>query len=233
MRIKDLEGVARQAMIDRGLLPDFSPAALAQLNAITRPATGSDSAIRDQRDLLWASVDNDDSRDLDQLSVAEALPGDSYKVLVAIADVDGTVPMGSALDDHARANTTSVYTAAKIFPMLPERLSTDVTSLVQDQDRPAHVVEYTIAPDGSLSSSDIYRSWVRNRAKLAYDGVAAWLAGTAPAPAALSAVAGLDRQLRMQDLQVPCHFRPWRLTPYSMAECSAICARMRRIAPSN
>jgi VacB/RNase II family 3'-5' exoribonuclease len=199
MRMKDLEGVARQAMIDRGLLPDFSPAALAQLNAITRPATASGAAIRDQRQLLWASIDNDDSRDLDQLSVAEALPGDAYKILVAIADVDSSVPMGSALDDHARANTTSVYTAAKIFPMLPERLSTDLTSLGQDQDRLAHVIEYTVAPDGKLTGSDIYRSLVRNRAKLAYDAVGAWLAGTAPTPAAVSAVAGIDQQLRMQD----------------------------------
>jgi VacB/RNase II family 3'-5' exoribonuclease len=198
--MKDLEGVARQAMIDRGLLPDFSPAALAQLNAIKGPASASGSAIRDQRTLLWASIDNDDSRDLDQLSVAEALPGDAYKILVAIADVDSTVPMGSALDDHARANTTSVYTAAKIFPMLPERLSTDLTSLGQDQDRLAHVVEYTVAPDGSLTGSDIYRAFVRNRAKLAYDSVGAWLTGSAPAPATLTAVAGVDRQLRMQDL---------------------------------
>jgi VacB/RNase II family 3'-5' exoribonuclease len=197
--MKDLEGVARQAMIDRGLLPDFSPAALAQLNAITRPATASGTAVRDQRELLWASIDNDDSRDLDQLSVAEALPDDAYKILVAIADVDSTVPVGSALDDHARANTTSVYTAAKIFPMLPERLSTDLTSLNQDQDRLAHVIEYTVAADGSLIGSDIYRSLVRNRAKLAYDAVGAWLAGTAPAPPAVDAVAGVDQQLRMQD----------------------------------
>ena len=200
MRMKDLESVARQAMIDRGLLPDFSPAALAELNAITRPATASGASIRDQRQLLWASIDNNDSRDLDQLSVAEALPGDAYKILVAVADVDSTVPMGSALDDHARANTTSVYTAAKIFPMLPERLSTDLTSLGQDQDRLAHVVEFTVAPDGSLTGSDIYRSLVRNRAKLAYNSVGAWLNGTAPAPPALGAVAGVDQQLRIQDV---------------------------------
>jgi len=199
MRMKDLEGVARQAMIDRGLLPDFSPAALAQLNAIAHPATASGAAIRDQRGLLWASIDNDDSRDLDQLSVAEALPGDAFKILVAIADVDSTVPMGSALDDHARTNTTSVYTAAKIFPMLPEKLSTDLTSLGEDQDRLAHMVEFTVAADGGLTGSDIYRSLVRNRAKLAYDGVGAWLSGTAPAPSAVNAVAGVDQQLRMQD----------------------------------
>ena len=197
--MKDLEGVARQAMIDRGLLPDFSPAALAQLNAITGPAMASGAKVRDQRNLLWASIDNDDSRDLDQLSVAESLPGDAYKILVAIADVDSIVPVGSALDDHARANTTSVYTAAKIFPMLPEKLSTDLTSLGQDQDRLVHVIEFTVAADGNLTGSDIYRALVRNRAKLAYDAVGAWLAGTAPAPPGVNAVAGVDQQLRMQD----------------------------------
>jgi len=196
----DLEGIARRAMIDRGLLPDFSPAALAQLKAITKPAMASGAGIRDQRSLLWASIDNDDSLDLDQLSVAEALPGGAYKILVAIADVDSAVAVGSALDEHARANTTSVYTPAKIFPMLPEKLSTDLTSLGQDQDRLSHVVEFTVAPDGSLTASDIYRSVVRNRAKLAYDSVGAWLAGTGPAPKGVTAVAGVDQQLHMQDL---------------------------------
>ncbi len=197
--MKDLEGIARQAMLDRGLLPDFSPAALAQLDAITQPATASGAGIRDLRSLLWASIDNDDSRDLDQLTVAEALPSDAYKILVAIADVDSTVPVGCALDDHARANTTSVYTAAKIFPMLPEKLSTNLTSLGEDQDRPALVIEFTVAPNGSVTGSDIYRVVVRNRAKLAYDSVGTWLAGTAPAPARVTAVPGVDEQLHMQD----------------------------------
>jgi len=201
MRPKDLERIARQAMLDRGLLPDFSPAALAQLDGIAQPASASASGagIRDQRSLLWASIDNDDSRNLDQLSVAEALPGDAFKILVAIADVDATVAVGSALDEHARANTTSVYTAAKIFPMLPEKLSTDLTSLGLDQDRLAVVIEFVVARDGTLGASDIYRSAVRNRAKLAYDSVGAWLAGTAPPPTGVTALAGIDEQLRIQD----------------------------------
>jgi VacB/RNase II family 3'-5' exoribonuclease len=198
MRMPDLEAIARQAMLDKGLLPDFAPAALKQLEGITQPAA-SGPGIRDLRSLLWSSIDNDDSRDLDQIEVAEALPGDACRILVAIADVDSTVAVGSPLDDHARANTTSVYTAAKIFPMLPEKLSTDLTSLGESQDRLAIVIEFTVTADGSLSSSDVYRALVRNRAKLAYDGVGAWLIGTAAAPARITAVAGMDQQLRMQD----------------------------------
>jgi VacB/RNase II family 3'-5' exoribonuclease len=197
--MQDLEAIARQAMLDRGLLPDFSPPAIAQLDAIKQPATASGAGFRDLRSLLWASIDNDDSRDLDQLSVAEALPGDACTVFVAIADVDSTVTVGSPLDDHARANTTSVYTAAKIFPMLPEKLSTDLTSLGENQDRLAIIVEFTVTAAGALSSSNIYRALVRNRTKLAYDAVGAWLAGTASAPPRVAAVAGMDQQLRLQD----------------------------------
>ena len=133
---------------------------------------------RDLRNLLWASIDNDDSRDLDQLSVAEALPGDKIKVLVAIADVDAVVAGLAAIDLHARHNTTSVYTAAMIFPMLPEKLSTDITSLGFAADRQAIVVEMVVAADGCRARTPaIYRAWVRNQAKLAYNSVAAWLEG--------------------------------------------------------
>ena len=136
---------------------------------------------RDMRNLPWASIDNDDSRDLDQLTVAEAMPEGAVKILVAIADVDAIVKQGSAIDDHARQNTTSVYTAAEIFPMLPEKLSTDLTSLGYQEDRPAIVIEMVIGEDGSLRSSDLYGATVRNRAKLAYNSVAAWLEGEGPA----------------------------------------------------
>jgi len=160
-------------MVERGLLPDFSPAALAEANAIKEAAASSGASVRDLRGLLWASIDNDDSRDLDQLSVAEPAGRGATKILVAIADVDATVRRGSAIDDHARANTTSVYTAAEIFPMLPENLSTDLTSLGEDRERLAIVIEVVIAADGTVSDSDIYRARVRNHAKLAYDSVAA------------------------------------------------------------
>ena len=155
--------------------------------------------VRDLRDLLWASIDNDDSRDLDQLTVAEAMPGDKVKILVAVADVDSLVKNGSAIDEHARHNTTSVYTAARIFPMLPEKLSTDLTSLNFNEDRLSIVVEMVIGADGSLQDSDIYRARVRNHAKLAYNSVAAWLEGNGTVPEAIAAVNGLDENLRMQD----------------------------------
>jgi VacB/RNase II family 3'-5' exoribonuclease len=185
-------------MVDRGLEPDFPPAASAQAaQATERPAM--DAGVKDMRDLLWCSIDNDDSRDLDQLTVADEQSGGNVRVLVAVADVDAIAAKDSPIDAHARTNTTSVYTPAQIFPMLPERLSTDLTSLVADEDRAAMVVEMLVGPDGIVRQSTIYRAIVRNRAKLAYNGVAAWLDGQAPAPAPLAAVSGLDECLRLQD----------------------------------
>ncbi len=130
-----LQRIAQRVMLERGLLPDFSVEALAELARIHAPATIDNEQGRDLRDLLWASIDNDDSRDLDQLTVAGAMPGGAVKILVAVADVDSTVKNGSAIDDHARHNTTSIYTAATIFPMLPEELSTNLTSLNFNEDR--------------------------------------------------------------------------------------------------
>ena len=194
-----LQSIAHQAMLDRGLLPDFSAEALAELGRLQVPAATAGEPVRDLRNLLWASIDNDDSRDLDQLTVAEAMPGDQIKILVAIADVDSLVKNGSAIDEHAHHNTTSVYTAAEIFPMLPEKLSTDLTSLNFNEDRLALVVDMVVGADGSLQESTIYRARVRNQAKLAYNSVAAWLEKNAAAPEALVAVQGLAENLRLQD----------------------------------
>ncbi|MBN1250403.1 MAG: RNB domain-containing ribonuclease [Anaerolineae bacterium] len=194
-----LQDIARRAMVERGLLPDFSAAALAELDRIQSPAAGDrDGFIRDLRHRLWASIDNDDSRDLDQLTVAETLPGNKVKLLVAIADVDALVPEGSAIDEHARHNTTSVYTVAEIFPMLPERLSTDLTSLNVHENRLAIVVEMVLGADGGLLSSEIYRAWVRSHAQLTYSGVTAWLEG-GDAPEEVTAANGLAENLRLQD----------------------------------
>ena len=195
----ELRSIAHEVMLQRGLLPEFSPAVIAQTNRITQAAAVSGAAIRDLRGLLWASIDNDDSRDLDQLSVAEPLANGAVKILVAIADVDALVQKDSAIDGHAWTNTTSVYTAAQIFPMLPEKLSTDLTSLGEGQERLAIVMEMVIAADGTVTAFDVYRAAVLNRAKLAYNGIAAWLEGTAPAPPRLAAVPGLDEQVRVQD----------------------------------
>ena len=196
---EELRSIAHAAMLQRGLLPDFSSAVIAETNQITRAAEASGAAIRDLRGLLWASIDNDDSLDLDQLSVAEPVAGGAVKILVAIADVDALVKKDSAIDGHAWTNTTSVYTAAEIFPMLPEKLSTDLTSLGEGHERLAIVIEMVIAGDGTVTASDIYRAVVLNRAKLAYNAVAEWLAGTAPAPPKVAALPGLDEQLRTQD----------------------------------
>jgi exoribonuclease R len=183
-----LQSIAHRAMIENGLLPDFSAESLAELGKIWAPATtdgepdGLEHRMRDLRDLLWASIDNDDSRDLDQLTVAEALTGDTVKILVAVSDVDSLVKKGSAIDEYARHYTTSVYTAAMIFPMLPEKLSTNLTSLNLNEDRLAIVIEMVIGADGSLQDSDIYRARVRNHAQLAYNRVVVWLEGNGSVP---------------------------------------------------
>jgi exoribonuclease-2 len=194
-----LRDIAHRAMLERDLLPDFSPEALAELGRIQVPAPTNGEPIRDLRGLLWASIDNDDSRDLDQLTVAERIPDGNVQIMVAIADVDSSIKDGSAIDEHARHNTTSVYTAAEIFPMLPEKISTDVTSLNFGEDRLAVVIEMTISADGSLQDSSIYRAWVHNHAKLAYNSVAGWLDNKEDIPKAIVAVKGLGENLRLQD----------------------------------
>ncbi|HET7033273.1 MAG TPA: RNB domain-containing ribonuclease [Casimicrobiaceae bacterium] len=195
----ELRAIAKRVMRERGLLPDFSRAVRDETSAIVGPASVNGEAIRDLRALPWASIDNDDSRDLDQLTVARGGPDGAVTIFVAVADVDALVAAGSAIDGHARVNTTSVYTAAQVFPMLPEKLSTDLTSLSENTDRLAVVVEMTVAADGAIPASDLYRAQVHNHAKLAYDGVNTWLEGNAPAPPKLSAVPGLDSNLRLQD----------------------------------
>ena len=194
-----LQDIAKRAMLDRGLLPYFSAEALAELNKIQSPSTIESARARDLRDLLWSSIDNDDSRDLDQLTVAEAMPGDKAKIRVAVADVDSLVKKGSAIDEQARHNTTSVYTPGQMFPMLPEKLSTNLTSLNLNQDRLAIVIEMVVGTDGSVQDSDVYRAIVRNHAKLAYNRVAAWLEGSIDVPLEIAVVKGLAENLRLQD----------------------------------
>jgi exoribonuclease-2 len=201
-----LAAIARTAMHERGLLPEFSPAVVAELDTVAQAGTAKvpqpGDGIRDLRELPWASIDNDDSRDLDQLSVARRTESGAYAILVAVADVDTLVQRGSAIDAHARTNTTSVYTAGGIFPMLPERLSTDLTSLNEGEDRLALVTEMAMGEDGSVRESTVYRALVRNHAKLAYNAIATWLEGGAMPPhlqSLLPSVPGLEQQLRTQD----------------------------------
>lgn len=191
-----LKQIARRAMLERGLQPDFPPAALAQL-ADLRDARAA-SAQEDLRSLPWSSIDNDESRDLDQIEVCIA-EGSVTRVLVGIADVAHLVPRGSPIDEHAQTNTTSVYTPAEIFPMLPTELSTDRTSLNDGQDRAAIVMEMHVDAGGAVTAERVYPAMVRNKAKLAYDSVSAWLEGGA-APDAIARDAAIGEQVRMQDL---------------------------------
>ena len=185
-------------MLDRGLLPDFAPPVMEQVARLEGPAEAPDDSIQDLTALPWFSIDNDDSRDLDQLTVAEPLASGATRVRVAIADVDALVAAGSPVDLHARHNTTSVYTGCCIFAMLPERLSTDLTSLNPGEVRLAMVVDFVVADDLILDDATVYRAAVLNHAKLAYPAVGAWLAGEGELPAA-AAAAGLEEQLRLQD----------------------------------
>jgi exoribonuclease-2 len=199
----DLHAIARRAMLARGLEPDYPAPALAELAGIQAAAVAP-AATRDLRDRLWCSIDNDDSRDLDQLSVAAPPASDGaagpVKVLIAVADVDALVAVDSAIDAHAAHNTTSVYTAGGVFAMLPEKLSTDLTSLNEAADRLAIVIEMTVHADGSVDDVGLSLAVVRNRAQLAYDAVAVWLDGASLPPPRLAGVPGLAEQLRIQDV---------------------------------
>ena len=195
----DLVRIAIEAMTERGLLPEFSQRVERQLATITGPGVDPDPAIRNLTGLPWCSIDNDDSLDLDQLTASEVLPAGTVRLWVAIADVDALVQRDSPIDEHASTNTTSVYTSARIFPMLPERLSTDLTSLNAHDDRLAIVTEMVFNTDASLAGSTVYRARVRNKAKLAYDAVSAWFDGRGALPAAAASAAGMHEQLRTQD----------------------------------
>lgn len=191
--------VARQAMTGRGFEADFPAAVLAEVQGLTPSTIPYGADVRDLRNLPWCSIDNNDSRDLDQLTVTETLGVGGTRLLVAVADVSATVRPGSALDRHAAVNTTSVYTPPQNFPMLPDRLSADLTSLVLAQDRLAMVIDTVVDDAGAGGASSVYPAVVRNQAKLAYPSVGAWLEGGGEMPAAVSAVPGLADNLRIQD----------------------------------
>jgi VacB/RNase II family 3'-5' exoribonuclease len=197
----DLRAAARQIMLENGFEPEFPGAAQQQLSqlAANPPRVAPDAQTRDLRQLLWSSIDNDTSRDLDQIEVAESLPGGGTKVLVGIADVDAYVPRDSAIDQHAAKETTTVYTGIENFPMLPEQLSTGTTSLLEKADKLSIVIEFVVGTDGCLQSSDAYRAIVRNQAQLTYNAVGAWLEKQSPAPEKVAASTELQAQLALQD----------------------------------
>lgn len=192
----DLREVARKAMIQEGFEPDFSPEAIAELAHPPAP-DNDDPAAKDLRDLLWSSIDNNDTRDLDQVEFTDSVAGGT-RLLIGIADVDRRVPKGSAIDKHAQSQATTVYTGVEIFPMLPTQLSTGDTSLFENTDRYAMVVEIVVGDDGSVRSEDVYRAIIRNKAQLAYPSVGAWLEGRGPIPPKVAALPGLSEQVQQQ-----------------------------------
>jgi len=191
----DLAAAARQEMIDHGFAPDFPADALRQAETLQ---AATESGLRDLRSLLWSSIDNDESRDLDQIEWAERTAG-GIRLLVVIADVDGCVSKDTPIDRYACSEATSVYTGIRTFPMLPERLSTGLTSLAENQDRAALAIEMTVAADGTLADGSVYPAMVRNRAQLTYSATGPWLEGTAAAPPKIAASAELAAQLKLQD----------------------------------
>ena len=197
----DLRAMARQAMMDAGLVPDFPPEVIHELRSLnqTIPPTLEMDSIKDLRALLWSSIDNKESKDLDQVEYVERLPDGSLRILIGIADVDAFVPKESAIDHHAFVNTVSVYTPAIIFPMLPEQLSTGITSLLEGEDRLAVIIDLVMMNDGEISSKQVYRALVRNRAKLTYEEVGEWLEGRATIPDGVTKVVGLEAQISLQN----------------------------------
>jgi VacB/RNase II family 3'-5' exoribonuclease len=197
----DLQAIAKQIMIDHGFQPDFpaeETAQVAQLRA-RPPQVAASGAVRDLRQLLWSSIDNDTSRDLDQIEVAERLPNGDVKVMVGIADVDAFAPKQTPIDLHAARETTTVYAGVHNFPMLPEDLSTGLTSLLENQDRLSMVCEFVVTAAGGVSGGQLYRALVRNKAQLQYNSLGAWLEGKSAAPAKVAASSDLQVQLKLQD----------------------------------
>jgi exoribonuclease II len=197
----DLQALARQTMLENGFEPEFSSQVQQQLtNLLAHPPQAAPGAnVRDLRNLLWSSIDNDTSRDLDQIEVAQNLPNGETKILVGIADVDAFVEKSSAIDAHAGKETTTVYTGVRNFPMIPEQLSTDASSLLEAADKLSVVIEFIVGVDGTVHSGDVYRAIVRNRAQLTYNAVGAWLENKPGAPDKVAASAELQTQLKMQD----------------------------------
>ena len=195
----ELRDAAHQAMLENGFTPEFSPEVKREVSELKDPTEKPNPTIRDMRALLWSSIDNRESKDLDQIEVAERVEGGAIRVRIAIADVDALVPKGSATDDHARENTTSVYTGVAVFPMLPDRLSTNLTSLNEGEDRFAVVIEMDISEGGEVVGADVYVALVHNHAKLVYESVGAWLEGRAAIPPEIAARPGLEEQVRLHD----------------------------------
>jgi exoribonuclease-2 len=197
----DFEAIAKQSLAAHGFKPGFGPEVEQQLADLRAhpPAVQASNDVRDMRKLLWSSIDNDTSRDLDQIEYAEQLPNGDIRVYIGVADVDAYVPKGTPIDEHAAGQTSTLYTGVTIFPMIPEELSTGETSLLENQDRLAIVVQYDAASNGDIHGSSIYRAVVNNKAQLAYPSIGAWLEGRGEAPPKVAASPELQAQLKLQD----------------------------------
>src|SRR5579863_5484742 len=196
----NLSAAAHALMLEKGFQPDFPKGTDEQLAAIkAHPEAPAAPGAKDLRSLLWSSIDNDTSKDLDQIEWAEQMPDGRIRVLVGVADVDARVGKDTVIDGHAHSETTSVYTGVKVFPMLPVDLSEGITSLNENEDRIAVVIEYAVDSAGTCSEGKAYRALVRNRAQLAYNSVGAWLEGRGDAPPKVAASAELASQLKLQD----------------------------------
>jgi VacB/RNase II family 3'-5' exoribonuclease len=197
----DLQIIAKEVMQRHGFEPDFPPEVPQQVASLKDhpPQIAAAGNVRDVRTLLWSSIDNDTSRDLDQIEVAERAANGDVKIMIGIADVDAYVPKQTPIDQHAARETTTVYAGIRNFPMLPEELSTGETSLLENQDRLSMVVEFVVDATGQLKSSDVYRALVRNHAQLQYNSLGAWLEGKSPAPPKVAASSQLQTQLKLQD----------------------------------
>jgi exoribonuclease-2 len=197
----NLVAAAHAAMLEHGFQPDFPEGTDTELAAIqTHPTPSATHGLQDLRGLLWSSIDNDTSKDLDQIEWAEQLPDGRIRVRIAVADVDAHVSRGTVIDGHARSETTSVYTGVRVFPMLPVELSEGITSLNESEERIALVIEYAVDAAGAVSEGKVYRALVRNSAQLTYNAVGAWLEGSGPAPAKVAANVRLAAQLKLQDV---------------------------------
>jgi exoribonuclease-2 len=197
----DLQAIARQVMIQHGFEPDFPPPVQQQLSTLKThaPAIAPNGQVRDLRNLLWSSIDNDTSKDLDQIEVAQQLPTGDVKIVVGIADVDAFVLRDTPIDSHAAKETTTVYTGVRNFSMLPEVLSTGITSLLENQDAFSIIIEFVVSPDGHVLSGDLYRAIVRNKAQLTYNALGGWFEGTAAPPPKVTASSELQSQLKLQN----------------------------------
>ncbi|HXM34386.1 MAG TPA: ribonuclease catalytic domain-containing protein, partial [Pyrinomonadaceae bacterium] len=206
----DLRAIAHQAMIEAGFSPDMPESVTTELQSLkSQKQHRSADAVRDLRSLLWSSIDDAKSRDLDQVEYVEPLPSGELRVLVGIADVDALVEQGSTIDAHAAANSTSVYTGVRTFPMLPEELSTDLTSLVGGADRTSIVTEMLVGQGGVVKQRDIYAALLHNYAKLSYEAVGAWLDGKGELPPEVAQVPNMEGQIRLQ-FEAAQHLRALR-----------------------